>query len=292
MPAIHKGSPKLKFSFVPTRKQSVLGGLPVIEALAQEFELWDKLRALRLLDPRQRTGSGFGPDAIVAQLLYSFVVGGASLADAERLEEDPLARRLAGMARFADESTLGEWLRAQSPEGVRALWDLIREFVVWVKGRAIAARWQYDGRAENFFGDTQVEVSGQGFEGAKRNYAGDRALSWQTFWHGPWLVDGDLGSPGDVSEALPAMLARNRELWTGQASDFLADSGSSAAKYLQAIAGAGFTQWSVSYNQWTSALGRTAAAQPEVRRWQRCGGTERSSLSNTAGCGTRQRRAS
>ena len=51
-PAIHKGSPRLKFSFVPTRKQSVRGGLPVIEALAQEFGLWDKLHALRRLDPR------------------------------------------------------------------------------------------------------------------------------------------------------------------------------------------------------------------------------------------------
>jgi hypothetical protein len=264
MPAIHKGSPKLKFSFVPTRKQSVLGGLPAIEALAQEFGLWDRLRALRRLDPRKRTGSGFGPDAIVAQLIYSFVVGGASLADAERLAEDPLARRLAGMTRFADESTLGEWLRAQSPESVRALWALIREFVGWVKGRAVGARWQYDGRAENFFDDTQVEVSGKAFEGAKWNYAGDLALSWQTFWHGPWLVDGELGSPGDVSGALPEMLERNRELWAGQASDFLADSGSSAAKYLAAIAGAGFTQWSVSYNQWTSVLERTAAAQPEA----------------------------
>jgi hypothetical protein len=36
----------------------VLGGLPAIEALAREFGLWDKLRALRVLDPRQRTGSG------------------------------------------------------------------------------------------------------------------------------------------------------------------------------------------------------------------------------------------
>ena len=62
-------------------------------------------------------------------------------------------------------------------------------------------------------------------------------MSWQTLWHGPWLVDGDLGSPGDVSGALPAMLERNRELWAGQASDFLADSGSSVAEYLAAIGG-------------------------------------------------------
>ena len=192
MPAIHKGPPKLKFSFVPSRKQSVLGGLPAIEALAQEFGLWEKLRALRWLDPRRRRGSRFGPDAMVAQLIYSFVVGGASLADAERVEEDRLARRLVGMARFADESTLGEWLRALSPERLRALWDLIREFVRWVKGRALGARWQHDRRAENFIDDRQVEVSDKEFEGAKWNYAGDLALSWHEFATVRYRAPGEL----------------------------------------------------------------------------------------------------
>ncbi|MBL8128769.1 MAG: hypothetical protein JNM64_14115 [Chloroflexia bacterium] len=89
MPAIHKGSPKIKFQFVAAKRQSVLGGLPASEALAQQFDLWTKLRRLCAIDPRKRKGSGFGPDAIVAQFLYCFAAGGASLADAERLEADP-----------------------------------------------------------------------------------------------------------------------------------------------------------------------------------------------------------
>lgn len=264
MPAIHKGSPKIKFQFVAAKRQSVLGGLPAIEALAQQFDLWTKLRRLSAIDPRQRKGSGFGPDAIVAQFLYCFAAGGASLADAERLEADPLARRLARLDAFADESTLGEWLRAQTPESVRAFWQLIHEFIAWAAHRAEAGRWQHAGRAEVFFDDTQLEVCGKKFEGAKLNYHGEVALSWQTCWFGPWLADGQLGSPGDVSAALPAMLARQRPLWAEGESDFLADSGSSAAKYLQAIGAAGFTHWSVSYNKWTGALERTAAAQPEA----------------------------
>lgn len=263
MPAIHKGSPKIKFEFVASKRQSVLGGLPALEALAQRFDLWGRLRRLRLIDPRQRRGSGFGPDAIVAQFLYCFAAGGTSLADAERIEEDPLARRLARMDAFADESTLGEWLRAQTPESVRAFWGLIQEFIAWAAGQAAAARWQYSGRAEVFFDDTQLEVSGKKFEGAKVNYNGDLALSWQTLWLGPWLAAGQLGSPGDVSDALPAMLERHRSLWAQGPSDFLADSGSSATKYLQAIHNARFTHWSVSYNKWTGALERTAAGQPE-----------------------------
>lgn len=264
MPAIHKGSPNIRFEFVASKRQSVLGGLPAIEALAQQFDLWRKLRQLSLIDPRKRKGSGFGPDAIVAQFIYCFAAGGASLADAERLEEDSLARRLARMDSFADESTLGEWLRAQTPESVRAFWKLIHEFIAWAAQRAEAGRWKYCGRGEVFFDDTQLEVSGRNFEGAKMNYNGDLALSWQTFWFGPWLADGQLGSPGDVSEALPAMLERNQSLWAQGESDFLADSGSSAAKYLQAISAAQFTNWSVSYNKWTAVLERTASAQPEI----------------------------
>jgi hypothetical protein len=264
MPAIHKGSPKIKFQFVASQRQSVLGGLPAVEALAQQFDLWGKLRRLRRIDPRKRKGSGFGPDAIVAQFLYCFAAGGASLADAERVEADALARRLARMDGFADESTLGEWLRAQTPESVRAFWKLIHEFIAWAAQRAAAGRWQYSGRAEVFFDDTQLEVTGKKFEGAQVNYNGDLALSWQTCWFGPWLADGHLGGPGDVSDALPEMLARQRPLWAKGANDFLADSGSSATKYLQAIHGAGFTHWSVSYNKWTGALERTAAEQPET----------------------------
>ena len=263
MAAIHKGSPKIKFEFVASKRQSVLGGLPAIEALAQQFDLWNKLRRLSLIDPRKRKGSGFGPDAIVAQFIYCFAAGGASLADAERLEEDPLACRLARMDSFADESTLGQWLRAQTPESVRAFWKLIHEFIAWAAQRAEAGRWKHGGRAEVFFDDTQLELCGKHFEGAKVNYHGDMALSWQTFWFGPWLAEGQLGSPGDVSEALPAMLERNGSLWAQGESDFLADSGSSAAKYLKLISTAGFTNWSVSYNKWTTALERAAAEQPE-----------------------------
>lgn len=114
-----------------------------------------------------------------------------------------------------------------------------------------------------FFDDTQIEVFGPSFEGAKVNYNGDRALSWQTLWFGPFLLGGELGSPADVSGALPALLEQHRPLWQNRASDFLADSGSSSVEYLQAIEAAGFTHWSVSYNKWTSVPERTAAGLPE-----------------------------
>jgi hypothetical protein len=185
VPTITKRSPKIRFEFVPAQKQSTLGGLPALEALAQQFDLWRKLRALPGLDPRTRTSHGYSPELIVAQLLYSFCSGGASLADAERLNDEPLVRQLARVEKFADQTQLGQWLRAQSDTAIAAFWKLIAEFVQWVIARADAARWTYAGRAEAFFDDTQIEVFGPSFEGAKINYAGNLALSWQTLWFGP-----------------------------------------------------------------------------------------------------------
>ena len=264
MPLITKRSPKIQFQFVAAKKQSTLGGLPALEALAQQFDLWKKIRALPGLDPRSRTTHGYSPELIVAQLLYCFCSGGASLADAERLNDEPLARQLARVKHFADQTQLGEWLRKQSDASIFAFWQLIGQFVQWVITRADAARWTYAGRAEAFFDDTQIEVFGPSFEGAKINYNGDRALSWQTFWFGPFLLDGELGSPGDVSSALPSMLQRHQTFWQERPCDFLADSGSSSAQYLQGIDQAGFTHWSVSYNKWTTVPERTAAALPET----------------------------
>lgn len=264
MPAITKRSPRLRLEFVANTSHSVHGGLPAVEALCQQFGLWEKLRQIPGLDPRQRKTQGYGAELLVAQVLYSLCSGGASLADAERLNEEPLAKLLARVPAFADQTTVGEWLRAQTPQTVAAFWELIRQFVTWVLTQADARRWTYCGRAEAFFDDTQIEVNGLSFEGARFNYEGNLALSWQTFWFGPFLTDAHLDSPADVSAALPGMLARNRPFWQERGCDFLADSGSSAGAYLNAIGQAGFTHWSVSYNKWTGPLERLAAAQPET----------------------------
>jgi len=70
--------------------------------------------------------------------------------------------------------------------------------------------------SECFFDDTQLEVYGRTFEGARINYEGKCALGWQTLWVGPFLVDGVLGSGGDVSAELRPLLRANRSLWKNE----------------------------------------------------------------------------
>jgi len=209
------------------------------------------------------------------------------LADAGRLNEDEALKALLGVEAFADESTLGEWLREVGPTGWEAVRQINRELVAWTLARAEPGRYLHTGRLEGFFDDTQIEVSGKHFEGAKINYEGDLALSWQTLWAGPLLADGIPGATSetkespcseeagkDVSNCLPEMLRANAGLWEGRRGYLYTDSASSAGKYLDLIEGR-FEVWSVSYNKWTGPLEKKAAELPEwawsaeeTTRWQ------------------------
>jgi len=263
MPAYTKRKSKFHLHLTNSEHATAHGGQVLVDALCRRFDLWQRLQNEPALEHRKRTGAGFSPVANVAQLLFSLTSGGASLADAERLAQDHVLLELLGLEKGADQTTLGEWLRAATPETVRALHRLNAELVDWASQQAKPGRWLHAGEVELFFDDTEIEVDGHKFEGARLNYEGNRALSWQTLWLGPWLLDGILDGAGDVSEHLPVLLAEHQHRWQGRASYLYADSGSSAGKYLNRIEEAQFTRWSVSYNKWTDKLDRLAAELPE-----------------------------
>lgn len=276
MAAITKKETRLKLEFVANTDHSVHAGLVAVEAMARRFDLWTKLRGLSCLDPRRNRKRGYGPEVIVGQLIYALCSGGGCLCDSEALNDDPLARELFGVGKFADQSQVGEWLREQTEESVAALRQLLHQFVTWVWQQADPRRLLHSGQREVFFDDTQLEVCGKHFEGAALNYNGDRALSWQTLWVGPLLGDSHVGSPKDVSDQLLPMLERNRALWKGKPAHFYADSGSSAGVYLNAIAAEGW-HYTVSYNKWTGPLERTAQALPALA-WKQSGDTQHALL--------------
>ena len=269
MPAIIKKETRLKLEFVANTDPSIHAGLVAVEAMARRFGLWEKVRALHCLDPRKDKKRGYSPEVILGQLIYALCSGGGCLSDSEALNDDPLARELFGVGKFADQSQVGQWLREQTEESVAALRELLQEFVQWVWRQAEPGRLLHAGQREVFFDDTQLEVNGQQFEGAAINYNGDLALSWQTLWVGPLLCDSHLGRPGEVSDQLLPMLERNRVLWRGVPAHFYADSGSSAGVYLEAIASEGW-HYTVSYNKWTGPLERKAGELP-ASEWARNG---------------------
>src|SRR5258706_8620794 len=132
MPAITKKETRLKLEFVANTDHSIHAGLVAVEAMARRFGLWEKVRALKCLDPRKDKKRGYSPEVILGQLIYALCSGGGCLPDTEALNDDPLARELFGVGKFADQSQVGEWLREQTEESVGALRKLLREFAQWV----------------------------------------------------------------------------------------------------------------------------------------------------------------
>lgn len=264
MPSYTKRRTRFHLELGNSAQATAHGGQVLLDALCRRFGLWAAIQAEPSLDPRKRVTAGYSPTALVAQLLFTLTSGGASLADAERLGQDAVLLELLGLAKGADQSTLGEWLRAQTKESVQALHRINAALVDWASREARPARWLHGGEVEVFFDDTQIEVSGKHFEGARLNYEGNRALGWQTLWYGPWLLDGILDGAGDVSAHLPELLQAHQHRWAGRPSYCYADSGSSAGKYLNALGAAGFARWSVSYNKWTDKLDQLVAALPET----------------------------
>jgi len=239
----------------------VHGGQLAVAAVMERFGLKRRVKRCAALDPRKDKHKGYDPEVYISGIVHALTNGGCTVTEVERLNEDEALKAFLGVKRFPDESSVGEWLRNAGEDGAEAIRRIGREFVEWALTQAEGSRYRHRGQVECFFDDTQIEVSGHRFEGAQINYEGNLALSWQTLWVGPFLVDGVLGETGDVSSELEGLLSANGHLWKASEGYLYADSGSSSGRYLKAIQKR-FDQWSVSYNKWKEPLERQAEGFP------------------------------
>src|SRR5271169_5509145 len=141
MPAFTKRKTKLHLRLTNSNQATAHGGQLLVDALCRRFGLWKRIHDEPSLEPRKRTGAGFSPVANIAQLFFTLTSGGASLADAERMGQDRVLMHLLGLAKGADQTTLGEWLRAQTKESVQVLHRINAELVDWSMAKAKPARW-------------------------------------------------------------------------------------------------------------------------------------------------------
>ena len=120
----------------------------------------------------------------------------------------------------------------------------------WTRSGAWAkpGRVCHAGEEEWFFDDTEIEVYGDSFEGARIHYNGDRALSLQTLWRGPFVVDAILDGASDVSEHCPRCWT-TRSSMERAADALLRRQRLECREVLGLDPRAQFTHWSVSYNK-------------------------------------------
>src|ERR1035438_7815458 len=164
MPLFTKQKSTLHLLLTNSNQATAHGGQVLVDALCRRFGLWKRIHQTPSLDPRKRTGAGFSPVANAAQLLFTLTSGGASLADAERLGQDRVLMHLLGLVKGADQTTLGEWLRAQTKESVMDLHRINAEFVDWASQQAKPGRWLHAGEAEVFFQEVDGCLASQGSE--------------------------------------------------------------------------------------------------------------------------------
>ena len=107
MPPFTKRKTKLHIEITNSNQATAHGGQVLVDALCRRADLWKRIHDEPSLAVRQRLGAGFTPVAIVAQFLFAFTSGGASLADAERMGHDRVLMDLLGLAKGADQTTLG-----------------------------------------------------------------------------------------------------------------------------------------------------------------------------------------
>lgn len=103
------------------RRATAHDGRLRVDALAEEFTLLGTSSALLIVRSMQgqKQKPGFSSEAIVAQGVLSFWLGGTSLSDAGCLRGDGALGELPGMERWADDTTVGKWLRAQDAAALR-----------------------------------------------------------------------------------------------------------------------------------------------------------------------------
>ena len=71
MTAFTKRKTKLHVQLTNSDQATAHGGQLLIDAFCRRSGLWQRLHDEPALDPRTRTGAGFSPVAIVAQLLFT-----------------------------------------------------------------------------------------------------------------------------------------------------------------------------------------------------------------------------
>ena len=101
--------PRIGLEFRSGEEATAKGGVFAIKAFAQECGLWKRIEAEPDLDPRKDKSKGYEPKVYVATFLFGFSTGEASMADFERLNDEPGSKRFLGIKRFPfpDEKTLG-----------------------------------------------------------------------------------------------------------------------------------------------------------------------------------------
>ncbi|MDR2849947.1 MAG: transposase [Verrucomicrobiota bacterium] len=246
-------------------RSTAYGGQLIVDAMCRQFGVWEKIAKARELNALKGHASGFSPDALAAQVVFTFTSGGVSLSHLERMKHDPVMLESVGLAKSADPETVVRWLEGQTPASVAELRAINMALVQDVLKLSDAARVRNSGGTMLVvYEDHQIRAAGREFEGLRLDPDGFLVLTQYVLWAGPFLlelgVDGTEAILGDKLE----LMRRYRHLWQDTLSHFVADADTCSAEQMVEVRKGGFTSWDVRNLAWDEQLSRVAAELPDA----------------------------
>lgn len=174
-----------------------LAGLHFVAAMAHRLKIPTLIRQAIHVKQRQR---GCSDTETLLGIIYSLAAGNGSLRDLDAFRQDAATLTIAGMERAPASRRAGEYLQRCGAAEVRALLEVARsanaQVIADVCQREVAER----GYVPVFIDGSEIEVSGQYYEAARRGYSG-RMQYWLhgIFIGGVWASQRLCPGGGDVT---------------------------------------------------------------------------------------------
>ena len=175
--------PKVEFEFTDL-DLSAFGGASVLAQTARQSGLFELLEEAVSVKVRNR---GASDTETLWAIIASLARGHGALSDLDALRADTVASTLLGLGNVPESRRAGEWLGRMSTGEVKGLWNAAVEFAVRVAPAIVAHEMHTRGYVPVFIDATGLEVDGQLFRWARKNYNGNRGY-WPhaTFLGGLW----------------------------------------------------------------------------------------------------------
>ncbi len=162
--------PKVDMDFTDLNL-TACGGSPILARTARQHGLFELLDEAVRVKVRNR-------GATDAETLWAIVAclarGDGSLSDLDALRADAVARTLLGLRNVPEARRAGEWLARLRPVDVKGLWEAARRFAERVAPLIVAHEVETRGCVPVFVDATGIEVDGDLFERARRDWEGRR----------------------------------------------------------------------------------------------------------------------
>ena len=177
--------PKVEMDFTDLNL-TAYGGSSILAQTARQYGLFELLADAVRVKVRNR---GATDAETLWAMIASLARGDGALSDLDALRADGVARTLLGLRNVPEARRAGEWLARLRTRDVKGLWEAARRFAERVAPLIVAHEVETRGHVPVFIDATGIEVDGELFERARKDWEGRRGY-WlhAVFLGGLWAA--------------------------------------------------------------------------------------------------------